>query len=115
MLASGRMLDEQIRKLGRALAGAFDQYVCTNWESRTRPHPDTVPGLLRDGLLAGGAAGDAVVCIAGQEAALRYVLDAAGPGDVIAVNTAEPDKAMAVIERFTADRAGAQPGRIPAP
>ncbi len=106
VMASGRMRDELIRSVGRALSGAFDHYVCTNWDSRPGKERETVPDLLRDGIVAGGVPADAVVCIPGEEDALRYILGAAGAGDVVAMNTAETDRAIAVIESFGADRDG---------
>ena len=106
VMASGRMRDELIRSVGRALAGAFDHYVCTNWDARPGKERQTVPDLLRDGIVGGGVPGDAVVCIPGEEDALRYILGTARAGDVVVMNTAELDTAMAVIESFGADPAG---------
>jgi hypothetical protein len=100
VMASGRMTDALIRTVGRALAGAFDHSVCTNWDERPGPDRQTVPGLLRDGILAGGVAADAVVCIPGEEEALRYILGEARPGDLVVVNTAEIARATTLIESF---------------
>ena len=105
VMASGRMRDELIRSVGRALAGAFDHYVCTNWDARPGKERQTVPDLLRDGIVGGGVPADAVVCIPGEEDALRYILGAARAGDVAVINTAELDTAVAVIESFGADPA----------
>src|SRR5262249_42599761 len=111
VMRSGRVLVDEIRATGRAFAGAFDHYVCTNLASRSGPDPQTVPGLLRDGLLAGGVAADAIVCIAGEEDALRHILGEAGAGDLVVVNTAEVDKASAVIESFDPGREPPSPPR----
>jgi len=101
LMGSGRSSDQFLRVTGRAVAGTFDLYVCTDWAHRPRPDPQTVPDLLRDGLLAGGVAPDAILSIVGEEAALRHILAAAAPGDLVVVNTAEIDRAAALIERFT--------------
>ena len=93
--------------LAGPLSGAFDHYVCTNWDARPGKERQTVPDLLRDGIVGGGVPADAVVCIPGEEEALRYILGAAGAGDVVVMNTAELDRALAVIESFGAERAGA--------
>ena len=106
VLRTGQIPDELIPAHGRALSGAFDHYVCTNLARLPRPDPQAVPGLLRDGILAGGVAADAIVCIAGEEEALRYLLGEARPGDLVVVNTAELDSATALIESFDASRAG---------
>jgi cyanophycin synthetase len=107
VMASGRMRDELIRAFARALAGAFDHYVCTNWDARPGKERHTVPDLLRDAIVGGGVPADAVVCIPGEEEAMRYILGVAGPGDVVVMNTAETDRAVAMIESFGADGAGA--------
>ena len=111
LMASGYAADEFLRVTGRSVAGAFDLYVCTDWAQHPRPDPQTVPGLLRDGLLAGGVTADAIRCIAGEEAALRHILWEARPGDLVVVNTAEIDRAATIIESFDAGRGG--PGHEP--
>ncbi len=106
VLRTGQIPDELIRGHGRALAGAFDRFVCTNSTDRPRPDPQTVPGLLRDGILAGGVAADAIVCIPDHEEALHYILSEARPGDLVVINTSLTDKVTALIESFDAGRAG---------
>jgi cyanophycin synthetase len=100
LMGSGRSSDEFLRVTGRAVAGAFDLYVCTDWARRPRPDPQTVPDLMRDGLLAGGVTPGAILSLVGEEAALHRILAAAAPGDLVLVNTAEIDSAAALIERF---------------
>jgi hypothetical protein len=69
-----------------------------------------VPGLLRDGILAGGAAVDAIVCIADPDEAVRYILGEARPGDLVVITTSLVDKVAAVIESFDPDPAGSMDG-----
>jgi cyanophycin synthetase len=107
---TGQIPDELIRAHGRALSGAFDRYVCTNSSDRPRPDPEAVPGLLRDGILAGGAAVDAIVCIADPDEAVRYILGEARPGDLVVITTSLVDKVAAVIESFDPDPAGSMDG-----
>jgi len=97
--ASGERLDGFIRATGRALAGAFDRYVCTNWTNGIRPDPQSAPGLLRDGLLAGGVADPAIVCIPSEEDALHQILREAEHGDLV-VLTSDPPEAMAAIDHL---------------
>ncbi len=102
---AGFAADERIRANGRALAGAFDRYVCSNstgWQQR--PDPLAVPHLLRDGVLEGGVEADAIACIADEEAALRYILGAAAAGDLVVINTHQPDKVVALLEDLEAGR-----------
>ena len=117
-MGSGRQSDEFLRETGRAVAGAFDLYVCTDWARRPRRIRQTGPDFMRDGLLAGGVAPDAILGIVGEEAALRHVLATAAPGDLVVVNTGEIDSAAALIERFapiepTGDGNGGAGERLP--
>jgi cyanophycin synthetase len=66
VMAAGRSEDALIRGTGRALAGVFDLYVCTDWAKRPRPDPQAVPRLLRDGIVAGGVEPERVVCLPGR-------------------------------------------------
>jgi hypothetical protein len=62
-----------------------------------------VPRLLRDGIVAGGvAADDAIICIPDHEEAMRHILRAAGPGDLVVINTNLMDKVMALLEDLEA-------------
>jgi len=101
LMGSGRSSDEFLRVTGRAVAGAFDLYVCTDWARRPRPDRQTVPDLMRDGLLAGGVADPAIVCIPSEEDALHRILREAEPGDLV-VLTSEPPEAMAAIDALRA-------------
>ena len=104
--------DERIRATGRTLAGAFDRYVCSNTIGRRqRPDPLAVPHLLRDGMLAGGVAADAIACIPDHEEALRYILGAAAAGDLVVINTHQLDKVTALLEDLEAGRLGPVEGR----
>src|SRR5262249_20762495 len=111
VMRSGRVPVDEIRATGRALAGTFDHYVCTNLARLPGPEPQTVPGLLREGSLAGGAAAGAIACSAGEEDALRHILSEARAGDLVVVNTAEVDRAVAIIESFDAGREPPGPPR----
>ena len=106
LMGSGRSSDELLRATGHAVAGVFDFYVCTDWARRPRPDPQTVPDLMRDGLLAGGVTPDAILSIVGEEEALRHILWEVRPGDLVVVNTAEIDRAVAIIEGLDAGRGG---------
>jgi len=108
---AGQVPDERIRATGQRLAGVFDRYVCSNTTGRRpRPDPQAVPHLLRDGMLAGGVAADAITCIADHQQALRHILGAAGPGDLVVINTSRIDKAMALIESLDSNRASPMDG-----
>ena len=69
-----------------------------------RPDPLAVPHLLRDGLLEGGAAADAIACIPDHQVALRYILGAAAAGDLVVINTDQANKVMALLEDLEAGR-----------
>ena len=104
VMASGKRSDDFIRATGRALAGAFDAYVCTNSATRMRPDPMTVPELLRDGLVGSGVPPTEIICIPSEEDALRRAVRDAGLGDLLVVVSYETDKAVALIESFDANR-----------
>jgi cyanophycin synthetase len=103
-MRTGSAPDEMIRANGRALAGAFDRYVCTNSTNRPRPDVHAVPRLLHDGIVAGGGATEAVACIPDHEEAMRYTLSAAQPGDLVVINTNLIDKVLGLLEDLEAGR-----------
>jgi cyanophycin synthetase len=109
VLRTGQIPDEQIRAHAWALRGVFDRYVCTNSTDRPRPDPQTVPGLLREGLLAGGVPAEAIVCIPDHEQALRHILSEARAGDLVVINTSLTDKVTATIDNFDAGGGGGSP------
>jgi cyanophycin synthetase len=111
VLRTGKIPDEQIRAHAWALRGVFHRYVCTNSTDRPRPDPQTVPGLLREGLLAGGVPSEAIVCIPDHEEALRHLLSSARAGDLVVINTSLTDKVVAIIEGFDAGREPPGPPR----
>ena len=113
ILASGQRSDEYIQATGRALAGAFDRYLCTNWTIRARPDPQAVPGRLRDGLLAGGAAEQDIACIPSEDAAQRQILGEALPGDLVVLVSYDPAKAMALIDSLAPGDADSREGLPP--
>jgi UDP-N-acetylmuramyl tripeptide synthase len=109
---AGFASDQLIRATGHTLAGAFDHYVCSNTTGRRmRPDPLAVPHLLRDGMLAGGVAADAITCIPDHEEALRYILGAAAPGDLVVINTHQLDKVTGLLEDLEAGRLKPAEGR----
>jgi len=110
VLRTGQVPDEQIRAHAWALRGVFDRYVCTNSTDRPRPDPQTVPGLLREGLLAGGVPAEAIVCIPDHEEALRHILSEASAGDLVVINTSLTEKVTAMIDSFDAGRGGSSAG-----
>jgi hypothetical protein len=97
----GQRSDAFIRATGRALAGAFDRQVCTNWTSRARTDPKAVPGLLRDGLVEGGVPEKDILCIPAEEDALRHVLREAAPGDLVVIVSYDTDEAVALIDSLS--------------
>jgi UDP-N-acetylmuramyl tripeptide synthase len=101
VMRTGLVSDEVIHANGRVLAGAFDRYVCTNSTNRPRPDPLAVPYLLRDGMIAGGVAADAIVCIPDHDEAMRHILSAAEPGDLVVINTNLVDKVVALLKNLS--------------
>ena len=65
------------------------------------PNPQAAPGLLRDGLLAGGVAEPAIVCIPSEQDALYQILREAEPGDLV-VLTSDPPEALAAVDEVAA-------------
>ena len=84
MSAYGNRQDEQIVAVGRAGAGAFDHYVCTNIAARGRT-PTAVPDLIARGLLAAGVDPARIARIPDHAEAVRHALDRALPGDLVLI------------------------------
>ncbi|MFO1057461.1 MAG: Mur ligase family protein [Dongiaceae bacterium] len=97
---SGSRPDAYLRATGRVLAGAFDDYLCTNSPFSPRPDPQAVPGLLREGIVEGGVPDKNVICIPSDEDALHLALHESRPGDLLVVVSYATDKAVSLIEAF---------------
>jgi len=95
---------ETIKDMGRALAGAFDLYVCTNRGELKQTDLHTIPGLLRDGIVEAGVAAADVHCIPSEDEALRYVLGDAGRDDLVVMISFRADVHAAFIASFHASR-----------
>ncbi|MGH6740114.1 MAG: glutamate ligase domain-containing protein, partial [Bradyrhizobium sp.] len=95
---------ETVKDMGRALAGAFDTYVCTNRSELKPTDLHTMPGLLRDGIVESGVAAADVHCILSEEEAVRYVLGNAGRDDLVVMISFKPEVHAALIESFDASR-----------
>jgi cyanophycin synthetase len=71
LTAVGNRPDDFLRASGRAAAGAFDAYLCSNYTDLRGRKTDEVPALLREGLLQGGVAANLIRCIADFGESLR--------------------------------------------
>ncbi|MFO1058961.1 MAG: Mur ligase family protein [Dongiaceae bacterium] len=107
LMASMRMTDRLVRAVARTLAGAFDDYACANWDKRPREDPDELPRLLREGLVEGGVPPEAIRCFRSEAEAVRHTLGSARPGDLVVINTAEPEMVLGILEGRPAPEAGA--------
>ncbi|WP_053076690.1 Mur ligase family protein [Caenimonas sp. SL110] len=83
--AVGNRSDDFLMAMGGAAAGAFDQYICSDWEDRRGREPGAVAQLLARGLDRAGVARDAIHVTAEHEEALRMAFDSSQEGDLLVV------------------------------
>ncbi|MES2631894.1 MAG: Mur ligase family protein [Pseudomonadota bacterium] len=83
--AVGNRSDDFLMAMGGAAAGAFDQYICSDWEDRRGREPGAVAQLLARGLERAGVARDAIHVTAEHEEALRMAFDSSQEGDLLVV------------------------------
>jgi cyanophycin synthetase len=85
LAAPGDRRDEDIADIGRIAAGRFDRYLCRRDDSLRGRKPDEVPNLLRDALVAHGAASEAISVVPDEQAAVDAALREARPGDLVLI------------------------------
>jgi len=86
VLASpGDRRDEDMLEIGEAAAGHFDTYICRDDDHLRGREPGEAAGLIRKGLLAGGADRDAIQLVLDEQEAVRTALERARPGDLVLV------------------------------
>lgn len=85
LTAVGNRPDEFIIAAARATAGQFDHYICSNYTDPRGRTPDTVPALLRSGLILGGVSAESIDCVADFRQALEKAISRSGPDDLLVV------------------------------
>jgi cyanophycin synthetase len=85
LAAPGDRRDEDIADIGRIAAGHFDRYILRRDDQLRGRQPDEVPHLLRDALLAAGAAAEQIMVIPDEQQATDTALREAQPGDLLLI------------------------------
>jgi len=83
--AVGNRSEETLRSVGGAYAGAFDGYVCCDWEDRRGRPRGEAAGLLADGLREAGVPQHAIEIEPEHDTAIRRAGAAVGADDLLVV------------------------------
>ncbi|MFL5516385.1 MAG: cyanophycin synthetase, partial [Gemmatimonadales bacterium] len=83
LAAPGDRRDEDIADIARIAAGRFDIYIARRDDHLRGRHPDEVPQLLRDSLLAHGVAAEQILMVPEEQAAIDRALREAQAGDLV--------------------------------
>jgi cyanophycin synthetase len=85
LAAPGDRRDEDIADIGRIAAGYFERYILRRDDHLRGRHPDEVPHLLRDALLAAGVPAEQILVISDEQTATDTALREAQPGDLLLI------------------------------
>jgi len=91
--AVGNRPDDFLRSVGGAYAGAFDRYICCDWEDRRGRPSHEAAGLLAAGLREAGVPHHAIEIVADHDTAIRRAHAAVAAVDLLVV--ASPTAARA--------------------
>ncbi len=95
--AVGNRPDRFISEMAGAAAGAFGQYVCSDWESLRGRLPGQTAALLAQGLAAAGVPQECVSVAPDFQRGLDLAFDSARPGDLLVVITYMSDSVQRAI------------------
>ena len=95
--AMGNRPDSFISGTAGAAAGAFGQYVCSDWEALRGRAAGATAALLAQGLAAGGVPHDCVAVATDFQHGLAMAFDSARPGDLLVVISFISDTAQRAI------------------
>jgi cyanophycin synthetase len=108
--APGDRRDQDILEIASlAAAGPFDHYIVRRDDHLRGRDGDEVPGLLRDGLLAGGCSEDSISVIPDEQEALVYALNRCERGDLLLVLGDNISRCWKQIVQFKETSAPAHP------
>ena len=110
--APGDRRDEDIRDIGRIVAGRFDRYICRRDDGLRGRKPDEVPNLLRDALLSHGTPADRIAVIPDEQMAVDAALREAQAGDLVLIFADAITRSWKQVIQFRPD-AAARPAERP--
>ena len=86
--------------MGKAVAGVFTSYICSDWEDlRGRP-ARAVAHLLAQGLLENGVLKEAITVAASHDEALKTAYEKPSPDDLLVVATYSGVKAWRMAQEY---------------
>lgn len=100
MTSPGDRRDEDIRAVAKAIAGAFDLYLCHSDDDLRGRSPGEIQGILEEELLANGVDRSAIVKLASEAESVEYALKAAQPNDLVLMFCASITRAWKQIIQF---------------
>lgn len=83
LAAPGDRRDEDIRDIAGAAAGHFDRYICREDDSPRGRERGSIAAMLREELLGGGVAEDAIEIVIDEQDAMQRALESAQPDDLV--------------------------------
>ena len=100
MWSQGNKVDGMYAAIGRAVAGRFDHYVCTEPpDTRGRPRGDII-ARLKAGLCEAGVAESQIDVVPNENDAVVHALKLARPGDLLIVSVRKSLQAWPLITSF---------------
>ncbi|MEO5799686.1 MAG: cyanophycin synthetase [Gemmatimonadales bacterium] len=101
--APGDRRDEDIRAIGTAVAGSFDQYICRRDDSLRGRDGDEVPRMLARALAAAGVPAERITEIPDEQLAIDQALRSAKVGDLVLIFADALQRSWDQVTGFRAD------------
>lgn len=98
----GNRPEDVLRSVGRAYAGAFDSYVCCDWEDRRGRPRGEVAGLLAAGLREAGVAENAIEIVPDHDTAIERAHAMATADDLLVVASPTAWRAAGILRAAAA-------------
>lgn len=96
--AAGNRRDDFIKNAAKAVAGAFDHYICSDWKDRRGREPGEIPGIQADALVENGVDPDSVVRFSSPDEAFDHCLASHNENDLLLFVTYEHDHIWSRLE-----------------
>lgn len=100
--AVGNRPENVLRSVGGAYAGAFDRYVCCDWEDRRGRPPGEAAGLLAAGLREAGVPLRAIEIVPAHDAAIFHAHAALAADDLLVVASPTAWRAAGILRAAAA-------------
>jgi cyanophycin synthetase len=100
---AGDRRDQDIRSMGRAAAGIFDEVILKEDHDQRGRGPGEAAALLREGLMAEAFDPDRIIIVLDEQSAVRNALSRCRQGDLLVIAADAIDEVWHLVETWAPD------------